>query len=107
MHTNAQGSGGIYKGVVELVMELRFDAQWEITGPRSGDKSTTKTQVSALAYALQTHSHIHLHASITHVPRRPGLHTHPDAHIQWLVRDTEVLAPVCQSLFVPQPLACV
>lgn len=70
------GIWGIYRGVVELVMGLCFDAQWEITGPRSRDKSTTETQVSALAYALQTHSHIHLHTSITHVPSRPGMHTH-------------------------------
>lgn len=62
------GIWGIYRGVVELVMGLCFDAQWEITGPRSRDKSTIETQVSGLAYALQTHSHIHLHTSITRVP---------------------------------------
>lgn len=65
----------MYRGVVELAMGLCFDAQWEITGPRSRDKSTTETQVSALAYALQTHSHIRLHTSVTHVPSRPRIRT--------------------------------
>ena len=84
LHTHWHtGIWGIYKGVVELV-ELCFDAQWEITGPRSRDKSTTKTQVSALAYALQTHSHIRLHASITHVQRRTGIHAHTHTHVHTL-----------------------
>lgn len=69
---------GIYRGVVELVMGLCFDARWEITGPRSRDKSTTKTQVSALAYALQTHSRKRTYT--TSVQNRPSMFTHTQAH---------------------------